>query len=269
VSDLHPFRELVEAYALGALDAEDRTAFEAHLASGCAECEKALREARWLVSQLAYLAPESQPSLAVKEQLMRTVHAEAAVLPFSTEKPKKASVPVWIWAGVAAMVLLTLYSGWNARRFRLEVEQMRQVMAKQQAEHEHLTKQVAVLEQEATMRQILASPESTKIMLMPSGKDMPTLEAKWHSKMGIVVTGYQVPKLGKDRVLQLWLIPKEKGSKPMPSITFWPSPDGSLAKLVTHPEEPIPDVKALAITEEPSGGSAQPTSTPIWVGAVS
>src|SRR5262249_53973755 len=203
------------------------------------------------------------------ERLMRTVGSEAGVLPFSSgQEPKKASVPMWLWAGVAAMLLLTIYSGWNARRFRLEVEQMRQVMVKQQGEHEHLIKQVAVLEQEATMREIWTSPESTKIMLMPSGKGMPTLEAKWHSKMGIAVAGYQVPKATDNHVFQLWLIPKD-GSKPMPSITFWPAADGSLAKVIVHPEESIPAVKALAITEEPKGGSEQPTSTPIWVGAVS
>lgn len=260
---------MIEAYAIGALDAQERAALEAHLAAGCADCEKALREARWLVSQLAYLAPDSTPAQALKDRLMQTVNAETQVVPFVAPETKKGTIPVWIWAGIAALLLVTLYSGWNAHRLGIEVAQMHETMTKQQGEHEHLIKQVAVLEQEATMREILASPESTKIMLMPSGKDMPTLEAKWHSKMGIVVTGYQVPKLEKDRVLQLWLIPKEKGAKPMPSVTFWPKPDGQLAKLVSNPQESIPDVKALAITQEPMGGSQQPTSTPIWVGGVS
>ena len=259
---------MVEAYALGALDGEERSAFEAHLASGCAECEKALREARWLVSQLAYLAPESAPPQALKERLMRTVGSEAGVVPFSPQKPKKVSVPVWLWVGVAAMLLLTLYSGWNAHRLGLEVAQMRQDIASEHEKGEKLVKQVAVLEQDAMMRAILTNPDSTRIMLLPSNKQVPSLEAKWHSQMGLVVTGYQVPKLAENHVLQLWLIPKD-GSKPMPSITFWPEKDGNLAKLVANPPEGMVAVKALAITEEPSGGSEQPTSTPIWVGAVS
>jgi len=32
---LRPFRELFGAYALGALDAKERAALEAHLAAGC------------------------------------------------------------------------------------------------------------------------------------------------------------------------------------------------------------------------------------------
>jgi hypothetical protein len=36
---------------------------------------------------------------------------------------------------------------------------------------------------------------------------------------------------------------------------------------VAHPPDPS-SVKALAITEEPEGGSPQPTSPPRWVGAM-
>ena len=55
------FRGLLEPYALGALDPEDRTTIEAHLAAGCPDCAKAVDEARCLVSQLAYAAPEAAP----------------------------------------------------------------------------------------------------------------------------------------------------------------------------------------------------------------
>ena len=199
---------------------------------------------------------------------MRAVGSEAGVLPFAAQKPKKTAVPALLWIGIAAMLLVTVYSAWNAKRLSDEIKSTQAEMTAERTKRVALEKELAASKQEAMMRAIWTSPESTKIMLMPSGKDMPTLEAKWHSKLGIAVTGYQVPKAPENHVFQLWLIPKD-GSKPMPSVTFWPSPDGSLAKLVTHPVESIPDVKALAITEEPSGGSSQPTSTPIWVGAVS
>jgi len=48
------FRDLIEAYAIGSLDAPERAQVEAHLAAGCDDCKNALQEARWLVSQLAY-----------------------------------------------------------------------------------------------------------------------------------------------------------------------------------------------------------------------
>jgi anti-sigma-K factor RskA len=39
--------------------------------------------------------------------------------------------------------------------------------------------------------------------------------------------------------------------------------------MVDNPPEVMAETKALAVTEEPAGGSPQPTSTPIWVGGVS
>jgi anti-sigma factor RsiW len=57
VSNCDQFREMYEAYALGALDVPERDTFEAHLATGCAQCAKSVAEARWLVSQLAYTSP--------------------------------------------------------------------------------------------------------------------------------------------------------------------------------------------------------------------
>ena len=62
MSNCDQFREMYEAYALGALDPPEGAALEAHLATGCAECAKAVAEARWLVAQLAYLAPEASTS---------------------------------------------------------------------------------------------------------------------------------------------------------------------------------------------------------------
>jgi anti-sigma-K factor RskA len=266
LSNLDQFREMAEAHALGALDAEERAAFEGHLAAGCPGCEKALAEARWLVSQLAYLAPETAPSQALKERLMRSVGAEARVVPLASAK--KSAIPFWLWAGIAALLVLTLYATWNTRELSKEVKRMQEQAAAEFQKREKLEQELAALRQEAQMRAILTNPDSTRIMLMPSKKDLPSLEASWHSQLGLVVTGYQLPKLSGNRVLQLWLIPKE-GTKPMPSVTFWPERDGKLAKLVANPQESMPEVKALAITEEPAGGSEQPTSPVIWVGAVS
>jgi anti-sigma-K factor RskA len=104
---------------------------------------------------------------------------------------------------------------------------------------------------------------------MPNDKTMPILEALWHPQMGIYITGQKMPMPKGNKVLQLWLIPKAPGAKPMPSHTFWPDANGKITEMVDDPPEVMAQTKALAITEEPAGGSPQPTSTPIWVGGVS
>jgi anti-sigma-K factor RskA len=65
----------------------------------------------------------------------------------------------------------------------------------------------------------------------------------------------------------LWLISKKSG-KPMPSTTFWPDASGKFSAMVENPPDTMSDTQALAITEEPVGGSPQPTSAPMWVGGV-
>src|ERR1700722_11193699 len=129
------------------------------------------------------------------------------------------------------------------------------------------------LEDELTMAKheawILTDPSSKKIMIMPSDKSMPMVEAMWHPKMGIYVTAQQMPMPKNNKVLQLWLIPKTPGAKPMPSHVFWPDANGKIGEMVANPPDDMGDTKALAITEEPPGGSPQPTSTPMWVGGVS
>ena len=262
MKNCEPFRELYEAYALGALDAAERAPLEAHLATGCADCAKAIAGARWLVSQLASLAPEATPSDMLKGRLMKIVRAEAAAaaaakLPTAT----KSATPLWLWAGIAALLLFSAYSSWNSMQLRKEIRETNERAAALVQQRHNLEAQLDLAKREAT---ILTDPASVKI----HDPKNPQLEARWHSQMGIVVTGQKIPMPSGNRVLQLWLIPKAPGRKPMPSMTMRPEADGKLVLLVSNPPEIMAETKALAITEEPEGGSPQPTSTPTWVGDV-
>ena len=82
------------------------------------------------------------------------------------------------------------------------------------------------------------------------------------------MTGQKIPAPSGNRVLQLWLIPKAPGGKPIPSLTRRPDAHGKFVLLVSNPPELLAATKALAITEEPAGGSTQPTPPIRWVGGV-
>lgn len=263
------FRELIEAYAIGSLDAAERAELEAHLAEGCADCGKALEETRWVVSQLAYLAPIAEPSDMLKGRLLQTVHAEAASGGRPAEEGvRPAGIPWWLWAGIAALLLFSSYSAWNERKLRSEIATLQQQTEAQWAERQKLEQQLRGAKRRAQEAMIWMDPKSKKIMLPPKDPKMPQLEAMWHPELGLCVRGWKVPNPGEKRVLQLWLIPK-KGGKPMPATTFWPDVNGDFSAMVERPPDTMSDTQALAITEEPMGGSAQPTSEPMWVGGVS
>jgi anti-sigma-K factor RskA len=262
------FRELLEAYALGSLDSADRALLEAHLASGCAECAKALEEARWLVSQLAYLAPNAEPSDILKGRLLQTVRAEAAGGPARPQAVRGAAIPWWLWVGVAALLLFSVYSAWNEQHLRNAVANLLQQAETQRAERQKLEEQLHIAKLQAHEAMIWMDPKSKKIMLPSKDPKMPQLEAMWHPELGLCVRGWKVPSPGEKRVLQLWLIPKA-GGKPMPSVTFWPDASGTFSAMVENPPDAMSATQALAVTEEPMGGSQQPTSAPMWVGGVS
>ena len=283
MSNCDQFRERYEAYALGALDPPERAALETHLATGCAECAKSVAEARWLVSQLAYLAPEASTSDMLKGRLMQTVRSEtksesSPVPTGATTTP--AGISYWLSAGVAALLLLTLYFAWDAHRVKEELrasneqnQRNEQMVASAQNESAVTQQKLAAMEEQmAKMHRetaILTDPASVKIMLAAQKIQAPQMVAMWHAKYGIVLTGQKVPMPSGNRVLQLWLIPKAPGGKAMPSMTVRPDANGNLVILVSNPPASGSDTKALAITEEPAGGSAAPTTTPKWVGAMS
>ncbi len=263
MSNADQFRELIEAYALGALDPQECASLEAHLAEGCADCSKALDEARWLVSQLAYLAPDAQPSDMLRGRLLQTVRAEARA---SRPAKSSASVPFWMWGAVAALLLFTLYTSWETIQLNKQIAVTTAQATAEIAKRKELEEKFAIAQREAI---ILTDPRSVKIPMATDSKDVPKLEARWHAKLGLVVAGQNVPVPSGNRTLQLWLIPKAKDGKPIPSMTLRPDADGKFMLLVANPPGSMEGTKALAITEEPAGGSPQPTSKPIWVGAIS
>jgi len=268
VNNCDQFREMIEAYALGALDPEERAALEAHLATGCRDCAKTVEEARWLVSQLAYAAPDAAPSDMLKGRLMQTVRAEAQT--HSEAKPyvmpAQSAGPYWLWTAVAALLLFSIYSSWNMRRMQYEIRESNDRAAALLQQRQKTEQQLAAAKREAM---ILMDPSSVKIV--PAGNTAlgMQLEAKWNPELGIVVMGEKIPMPSPHHVLQLWFIPKAKGAKPMPSMMMMPDANGKFMVLVANPPESMNATKAIAITEEPEGGSPWPTETPRWVGGVS
>ncbi len=183
-------------------------------------------------------------------------------------KSAKASraIPFWMWGAVAALLLFTLYTSWETIRVKKMIDATNEQIKMEIARRHELEENFALAQRQAA---ILIDPHSVKIPMATDSKDMPKLEAMWHAKLGLVVAGQNVPMPSGNRTLQLWLIPKTPGGKPIPSMTLRPEADGKLMLLVVNPPHSMEATKALAITEEPAGGSSQPTTKPTWVGAIS
>ncbi len=70
-------RELAALYALDALDADERSAFERHLEEGCKECDAERRAFEETAAQLVLVVPQVAPPSSVREKLLNLVSAEA------------------------------------------------------------------------------------------------------------------------------------------------------------------------------------------------
>ena len=170
-----------------------------------------------------------------------------------------------MWSAVGAAVLFAFYNAYEARVTKTTIQQTRAALEKQIELQRESAREMALARREAL---ILTDAKSLKIAMPAGNKDLPVLQATWSPEFGLVISGHRLPPPPRNRTLQLWLIPEATGGKAIPSLTLRPGPDGEFDLLVANPPDSPGATKALAIGEEPDGGSPQPTTTPIWVGAV-
>jgi len=198
-------------------------------------------------------------------RLMQTMRSERAATRSQVSTPSRPPLPVWICAAAAAALLFAFYNAYETRVMNATIQQTRDALEKQIHMQHATARELAVARREAL---ILTDPKSLKIAMLAGKKGLPMLRATWNPGLGLVVSGQKLQNPSVHRTLQLWLIPKAAQAKPVPSLTLRPRADGNFDLLVANPPDSPGATKALAITDEPEGGSPQPTTTPIWMGAV-
>jgi hypothetical protein len=177
----------------------------------------------------------------------------------------KRIIPLWLWAAIVVALLFALFNDYEARFLREKIQQTQISLDQQVQLQKETALQLALARREAL---ILADARSLQIVMVARRDGFPDLHATWHPALGIIVSGRGLPAPAVDRALQLWLIPKTAGAKPIPVLAVRPDAGGKFHMLVQNPPDSQRDSKALTITDEPAGGSSQPTVTPIWVGVV-
>ena len=241
-----PYSELAAAYALGVLEGEERSRFEAHLRDGCRECETALLEYGESLGALAAELPPAVPPPSVKTALLARIDADARPAR-ALDLPRPRRGVWWLgWAGALAGALVVGYLGWTIHAFDRE-------LARRTAEVAALKAQVARQQQLLTL---LRAPDTQVVALgglTPSPKA--TGRIWWHWNAGGFFVAHGLPAAPSGKTYQLWAI---AGRTPVSAGVFDLDPKGSGA-LQVQPLPGVEKVEMFAVTLEPAGGRPEPS----------
>ncbi len=268
----HRWTEFAASYALDALDDAERAEFEAHLAE-CAACRAEVRANQEVTALLAHgAAPSASPS-GLRDRILSDARkvrpigspraAEAAAAPVQPQRR-----PYWIPAALAASVLFALVS-----TFLFSLERRRGDVARADliAIQDSLVAQQAVLARldsaRATSDSLLATllAQDVRTVHLTAQGQPPSARIYWNRRRGVVVlAAFDLPPAAAGRTYQLWGI--AAGRQPVSLGTFDTQPGGQAT--VTLAVDPTLEFSVGAVTEEPAGGSPQPTSAPFLIGSV-
>ncbi len=260
---------LYEEYALGVLEGEERAEMEAHLARAGDKCVEGVAQARWIVAQLAHAAPDAPPPSALRGKIMSAIKSSAEMpapgaIPIERPKPaeRRAAFPLWAWAAAALLALVTGYTIREMNNQNAQLAELRKEMKRAATQNQMLQNE---LDMDRMVAMVMTSPDSVPLKLMPKDTRMPMVHVYLHPHMGAAITADQMPSMPSERTLQLWVVPKS--GKPMSIAIFHPDAAGEIA-LVAPVNMPRNEIAALAVTDEPAGGSPQPTSAIAWMAQV-
>lgn len=256
--------ELIDLYALGALEAGEQQAVDEHL-DECARCRAQLEEAKRLVLLLAWTPDQHDPPPALQQKVMRRVQQLQRL---EGRAPQKwwqnldlrrwlpAPQPALGWASALALVLALVLGGRTVQlQRRLETAQG-QIAQQQQ--------QVAALEQQLAEQQPVADllrVPGTRLVTLTARDDPSQIQGylllRPDAREAFVTTAALTP-LPADQTYQLWLI--GEGAESVGTFALDAQGVGTIA---VEAARPLSQYQAIGITVEPAGGSPQPTSDPI------
>lgn len=250
----HQWTERAPDYVLGLLEPAAAKAFEDHLQS-CPKCRDAVREHREVLAALTAFAPSQEVPPALRSRVLEAA-SKPPVTPIRPIRKPGRLIP---WIAAAASIALTIVAGSGYLRMRAERDSL---LAERRAAIEQIDAlTIARAERDSLLDAILAA--DARVATLASAGSEPRLRVFWNESRGVVLmTALDLPAAPPGRAYQLWGIAPDRD--PVSLGVFNTDREGTVTLL-----ERVPaglGLVAAAITEEPEGGSPQPTTQPFLVG---
>ena len=269
-------REELEAYVLGALEADETQLVEVH-AAACADCSQLIRAFRLAADHLALAVPLVKAPPRLKQRILGGIGASwPFALPrmLTTGWAASAAAAVLVafavggiaWAIVMSTQVENLQRDNNslsnslAELTELDVEQRKALLLDLARARTEQRRMSTTLEEQATLLVLALDPD-----LIPTDLEGTSLAPAascnyvWSTKQAVgALTCSALPEMGFTLTYELWAT---KGDQTVPIGTFLPRPDGTAALLVKFPEELEGPVNNLWVTlESMQVRRAQPSS---------
>jgi anti-sigma-K factor RskA len=261
MQDLHANPEDFDLYALGALDGEEKHAFEAHVGA-CAACRLELASAKRRTSLLGLAAQPQTPRPQVKQALMQKVRTERTQSA-SKATPTKAHKPRWglrFSLAFAAATAVLAFATFELVKLDFERgKQIKNLQAQLDAAHTKMTQDAQAMQ---AMSEVTAAPDSRMItLLQQTGAPPGQAHVMYNARMGMAVYSGQIAPPPADKSYQLWLVPSS-GSPVNAGLVSANQQNGAVVVRLA----PGLAAKEFAVSMEPLGGRPQPTGPMVLVG---
>ncbi len=211
--------DLAAAYALDALEGDELDTYIEHL-TGCGPCRQEVARMREAAGSMATASAVEPPS-ELRSKVLQGLPGGARTAP----EPRRLR---WAWSiAAAAVVVVVVFAA------MLAITSQRLSVANQIAD--------------------VYAASDAQVVVIDSSQVGPARFTYSSAQQRGVFVGFSIPQPSSDHVYQLWI---RGDDLPVPAGTFTPEADGSASVLV---EVGVQPGFGLGLTEEPSGGSEQPT----------
>ena len=260
-------RELAALYALGALTAPDRRAFEAHMA-GCPECTAEVRSLSGVAGALAQSVPQQEPPASLRTRILGEIGHRDRGEPRSSSSRWSLAPASMAWLATAALLVLAVALGAYAATLRGRIDRLetrlRDAILRADASERQIADLRRVSTQTGSQMAVLASPDLQRIDLsgQPAAPQA-SGRAFWSRSRGLVFTASGLPPLPAGKAYQLWIL--TPAPAPVSAGVFKPDAGGGVVAMFTPPVD-LARPSAVAVTIEPEGGVPAPTGDRYLVG---